>query len=108
MNVQDIHVQSLATSAELSSYSVANSIPPLDVISVLNDAGISFVLVGAYGLSGWMDEPRATQDVDFIVALRQIRKAVNALLAAFDNLQAEDLPVVVGLVDRQTQRLPSI
>ena len=57
------------------------------------EAGRLLTLVGLHGLSGWMREPRATQDVDVIVALRQHHKATRALLAAFSELEAVELEV---------------
>ncbi len=78
-------------------------IPPIKVIRVLNNAKISFVLVGAYGLAGWKDESRGTEDVDVVVAAKQLKKAVKALLEAFPHLEPIDLPVVVRLRERETQ-----
>ena len=101
----DVHETSLATSAALSRFAVSNAIPPLDVISVLSDAGVSFVLVGVHGLAGWMDEPRATQDVDVIVASKHHKKAVKSLLSAFPDLEAVDTPVVTRLRHRETQKV---
>jgi hypothetical protein len=97
------HGQSLATATVLTGYQVMKPIAPLDVISVLNRESISFVLVGAYGLAGWTKTPRATQDVDVIVAGRQHKKAVRALLAAFPDLDADDQEVVTRLRDRESQ-----
>jgi hypothetical protein len=73
------------------------------VIRVLNEARIRFVLVGAYGLAGWRKETRSTEDVDVIVAARQVRKAVRVLLEAFPHLEAVDLPVAVRLSERGTE-----
>ena len=72
----EVHERNLDKSAQLSSFQVEKAIPPLDVIRVLNHANIRFVLVGAYGLAGWRQEPRATEDVDVVVAARQVKKAV--------------------------------
>jgi hypothetical protein len=77
-------------------------ITPEKVIGVLNREKISFVLVGLHGIVGWLKEPRATQDVDVLVALKQVKKAVKALLAAFPSLQADDQEVVVRLRDKVT------
>src|SRR4029077_13239672 len=46
-----------------------------------------------------------TQDVDVIVASRHEKKAVKALLEAFPQLQADDMPVVIRLRDRETKRV---
>jgi hypothetical protein len=102
MTVKDIHSISLATSTALSDYYVPNFIPPLEVIRVLNVVGVRFMLVGAHGIGGWMQKPRTTQDVDVLVAARGHKKAVNALLAAFPDLVAEDNEVVTRLRDPDT------
>jgi hypothetical protein len=80
---------------------VKNVISPLDVIKVLNGNRVSFVLVGAHGLAGWMKKPRATQDVDVVVAERQVKKATRVLLDTFSGLEAEDQDVVVRLKDSE-------
>jgi len=103
MPIQEVHERQLQKSAQLSSFQVAMAIPPLDVVRVLNQAKIGFVLVGAYGLAGWRKEPRATEDVDVVVAARQVKKAVKVLLEAFTHLEAVDLPVVVRLRERGTE-----
>jgi hypothetical protein len=100
----DIHARSLAKAAVLTGFHhMAHAVSPNEVIALLNDAGISFVLVGAYGLVGWTKKPRATEDVDVIVAAKHQRKAVRALLAAFAHLEEYDLPVVTRLRDRESK-----
>jgi hypothetical protein len=99
VKVRDIHAQSLATSSALSELYVPNLIKPMDVIRVLNAAKVHFMLLGVHGLSGWTQEPRATNDVDVLVAARGHKKAVRALLAMFPHLQAEDHQVVTRLRD---------
>jgi hypothetical protein len=93
----------LAKATALSGFQVMDAIAPLDVITVLNGAGINFVLVGAYGLAGWTKKPRATEDVDVVVAARHHKKALKALLAAFPHLEADDHEVVTRLRDRETR-----
>jgi hypothetical protein len=102
IRTHDIHVESLATSSALSEYYVPNLITPLEVIRVLNAIRVKFMLLGVHGLSGWTREPRATKDVDVLVATRGHRKAVQALLAAFPHLQAEDHEVVTRFRDPET------
>ena len=70
MITDEVHQRNRATSTALSKYYVKMFIAPLDVVRVLNQAKISFVLVGFHGVGSWMDKPRATEDVDFIVASR--------------------------------------
>lgn len=78
---------------------------PLDVIRVLNREKISFVLVGAYGLSGWRSQARATEDVDVVVAARQVAKAVRLLTKAFPFLEPDDVEVDVRLRDKDTKEV---
>jgi hypothetical protein len=99
---QDSHAESLRISTALSEYYVENIVTPFEVITVLNREKISFVLVGAHGVGGWMNEPRATQDVDVVVASRHVKKATRVLLAEFQHLEARDEEVVVRLQDRQS------
>ena len=102
VQARDIHVQSLATSSALSEYYVPNLITPLEVIRVLNAARVKFMLLGAHRLGGWTREPRATKDVDVLVAARGHKKAVQALREAFPHVQAEDNEVVTRLRDPET------
>ena len=67
---------------------------PRDVIPVLKAAGVDFMLVGAHGISGWMSEPRATQDVDFILRKRDVAKVSAALMSRFPNLIEQKNPDV--------------
>lgn len=102
VQARNIHAQSLAVSSALSEYYVPNLITPLEVIRVLNEAKVRFMLLGAHGLAGWTREPRATKDVDVLVAARGQRKAVQALSAAFPYLQSEDHEVVTRFRDPET------
>jgi len=105
MKVLDVHKSSLEASSTLTGYSMARFVRPEELIAVLNKARVSFVLVGLHGLSGWLKEPRATQDVDVIVAIKHLRKAVSAILAAFDFLEAEEHDVVMRFLDRDTRQV---
>lgn len=105
MTNQQIQARSLRTSTFLSRLYVPKMITPAQVIRVLNRHKISFVLVGLHGLSGWMREPRSTQDVDVIVAARQVKKAVRLLLEEFPHLEAVDLEVVTRLKHRESQEV---
>lgn len=93
------HVVALAVSTALSREYVRTSVRPATVIDVLNAAGVRFVLAGAHGIGGWTGEPRTTQDVDVLVAARQVRAAVAALRAAFPRLVVKDTPVVTRFTD---------
>ena len=105
MKLRDVHAHSLVKSSDLSGFYIEHAISPQQVVTVLNRAKVSFVLAGAHGLSGWIGKPRATEDVDVIVASRHHKKAVKALLVAFTQMLAEDLPVVTRLRHRETQEV---
>jgi hypothetical protein len=77
-------------------------IGPLDVIRVLNEAEVGFVLMGTYGIAGWRQQPRATQDVDVLVQKKDHRKAVAAITRAFPGLKGQDSPVVTRFTDPET------
>jgi len=76
-----------------------DTILPMEVVKVLQKAKVPFVLAGAHGIFVWMgvNEARPTKDVDVIVAAKQHRKAVRVLLAAFPDLEAQELEVVTRL-----------
>jgi len=77
------------------------NIEPSEVIKVLNKAGINFTLVGAHGIAGWLLEPRASQDVDFMIHA-QHKKAVQTLRKAFPYLSVEDTVAVTRFIDPET------
>ncbi len=95
----------LAKSAILSRYQMPYVVPLAEVIRVLNAAKISFVLVGAHGLAGWRNKPRATEDVDVVVSAKHLKQAVKALETAFPRLEPIDLPVVIRMRDRETHNV---
>ena len=94
-----------ARTALLSSYQMPGIIPVADVIRILNGAKIRFVLVGAYGLVEWRKETRGTEDIDVVVAVKQLKKAVRVLTEAFPHLEPVDLPVVIRLRERGTENV---
>ncbi|MBY0525999.1 MAG: hypothetical protein K2R98_21575 [Gemmataceae bacterium] len=103
MPAEEVLERNVAKSAILSQYQMPEVIPLLDVLRVLNRAKINFVLVGAHGLASWRGKPRATEDVDVIVAAKHVKKATKTLLAAFPHLEAVDLPVVVQLRQKESK-----
>jgi hypothetical protein len=78
---------------------MAANVQPQEVIRALNQGGIKFVLIGAHGIAGWLDEPRATQDVDILVQANH-RKAIQVLRKAFPDLVVEELSAVTRFCDR--------
>jgi predicted nucleotidyltransferase len=103
VTVHDVHVLSLARSTALSTYYIPHFKAPLDIIRILNETRVQFVLIGTHALGGWMNKPRTTHDVDVLVTARGHKKAVNALLAAFPDLEAEGNDDVTQLRHLETQ-----
>ena len=99
------HGEALRISSEITRtlrrmyWPETSMVGPADVISVLNEAGVRFMLMGNYGISGWRGEARATEDVDILVRTRDHRKAVQAIHEAFPPLQMADFPVVTRFLD---------
>jgi hypothetical protein len=103
MATQELLERNVAKSGILSRQQMPTVIPLGDVIRILNRAKVNFVLVGAHGLASWRGKPRATEDVDVIVAVKHLKKATEALLTAFPHLEAVDLPVVIRLRERDSK-----
>ncbi|MBI3409284.1 MAG: hypothetical protein HY040_13135 [Planctomycetes bacterium] len=80
-------------------------ITPEEIIAVLNDAGVKFVLMGTYGVGGWRSEPRATDDVDFLIQKSSHTRAIEAIQKAFPTLKMLDQTVVTRFVDPTTKRV---
>ena len=92
----------VARTSILSGFQVMNAIPLIAVIKILNKHQISFVLMGAHAIATWTKAPRATDDVDVVVATRHQKKATKVLLESFSHLVAEDHEVVIRLRDPAT------
>jgi hypothetical protein len=105
------HRQGLQTSSILTlSYREmyqrnAAMILPKDVIALLNKAGVGFVLMGAHAISGWMEQARATDDVDVLIQKRHHKKAVRAIQQAYPKLQVTDHRVVTRFTDLETKKV---
>ncbi|MGD0090365.1 MAG: hypothetical protein ABSE73_10645 [Planctomycetota bacterium] len=73
---------------------------PKDVVPVLQRAHVDYVLLGLYGIMGWMKEPRVTQDVDVLVAKKHLKRALEAICKVFPHLKLHDTPVVVRFFEQ--------
>jgi hypothetical protein len=104
------HLLGLQTSSMLTlSYRTmyeqnATMILPKDVIALLNKAEVGFVLMGSLAISGWMEQARATDDVDVLVQKRHHKKAMRAVQQAYPNLKVTDHRVVTRLPSRKRVR----
>lgn len=101
----EAHVRSIRAASLLSVAQVKDMIEPLEVIRVFNQENIRFVLVGAHGIAGWMNKPRATQDVDFVIMEKHLKKARKAIESHFPQFLAEDTEVVIRFRNIETQEV---
>ncbi|NLY01411.1 MAG: hypothetical protein GXY83_35415 [Rhodopirellula sp.] len=75
-------------------------ISPQDVIDVLVAAGIkNWVLMGLHGYVGYLPDPRATQDVDVMVARRHRKRAIKAISEAWPEMILHESVQVVRFLD---------
>jgi hypothetical protein len=72
--VLEVHEQNIEKAALLSRYQVTMAIPPLDVIQVLREQQIRFVLIGDYALAAWTKKPRATETIEIVVAANHLQR----------------------------------
>lgn len=100
------HAEGIRTSTWLTSdyrknyRSDAMDITPDDVVECLVDAGVEqWVLMGLHGYVGYLPMPRATQDVDVMVAIHEKDKAMSAVQAKWPKLETQELSVVVRFAD---------
>ena len=105
MTTKTVHGRELDVSCSISRYYVEHFISPLEVMSVLDKQRIKFMLVGLHGLVGWLNEARATEDVDILVGTKHQKKAVRLLLERFPQLHEEDHEVVTRLRDNETNKV---
>ena len=97
MRVADRYAESIKTSSFLSKRPMLGReqkedvvrLVPEDVAPSLDAAGIDYVLVGAHGLSGWLSQARATDDVDFLIRIKDKQKAADSILKKYPELQIE-------------------
>ncbi len=102
MKTANRHAQSIELSSFLSKRPLLGReqkkdvirMVPEDVAPCLLAAHVEFVLAGAHGISGWMVEPRSTQDVDFLIRAKDKQHATDAILKKFPDLEIEKHPDV--------------
>jgi hypothetical protein len=79
------------------------TILPSMLIKILTESHIPHVLIGAHALSAWACDPRATIDVDVVVA--DPEKARLVILAAFADLRCEDRPTIIRFFQDQRRAI---
>lgn len=97
------HARSILTSSTLSLWQVKHMVPLQAVLAALNAAKVEFVIAGAHAIGGYTKKPRATVDIDVVIAPRAHKKAVKALRGAFPGLIVRDIEVVTRFVDPGTK-----
>ena len=100
------HASGIATSTAISrSYRKdhrpqSQFVEPQQVIEVLRAAGIKkWVLMGLYGYVGYLAAPRATQDVDILVASDESEAAIQAITRRWPKLIVDRESVVIRFRD---------
>lgn len=78
---------------------------PEDIVPLLNAGHIRYIVMGTHGVGAWRSEPRATQDIDFLVAKKDHAKAVRILRQAFPKLDVVDASVVTRFRDRDLDKV---
>ncbi|MET0388170.1 MAG: hypothetical protein ABW321_19515 [Polyangiales bacterium] len=61
-------INDLSRSFELSQQHVEDAVSPHDLVSALTKVGVQYVMIGGHTLGYFTGNPRATIDVDVIVA----------------------------------------
>jgi hypothetical protein len=82
----------------------APMITPLDVIKLLNKAKLKFILMGTHGVGGYRSVSRATDDIDLLVRLADLPKAIKAIQTAYPELVFQDFAVVARFKDPVTDK----
>src|SRR5580765_1153299 len=102
------HSRAMAISAKVTGWfrdmyqPGAQMASPKKVIRVLNEAEVRFILMGTHGVGGYRRQPRATQDVDVLVASKDHANAVRAVQGAYPRLIMVDTPVVTRFKEKTT------
>jgi hypothetical protein len=102
---RDIHAREIGMTALLTRQQAMSAIPVEDIVRRLNAEKIRFILAGAHGLAGWRDSARATEDVNFVVMAKHLKKATKLLAAAYPHLVPEDHEVVVRFRNPETKKV---
>lgn len=72
---------------------------PENILPVLDNASIRYIVMGTHGVGAWRKGARATQDVDFLIVSRDHAKAVDAVHKAFPELEVIEAVVVTRFRD---------
>jgi len=82
----------------------AARVSPHEVVGLLKQSRVRFVLVGTYGINGYRDQPTATQDVDILLLRRDLTRATRVLGKRYPRLRIVQHAGGVWFMDRTTGR----
>lgn len=83
-------IYNLQKSYELSNQQVSDAVNPLKIAALFEQANVSYGLIGGHMLSFFTGMPRATIDVDFIIAKKHFSKAAQFIEKNFPDLEPND------------------
>jgi hypothetical protein len=95
----------LGIAAQLFRTYARSPMTPGEVVDVLNAASVRYFVAGAHAAGVWANRPRATLDVDVLVAARHVRTAIQALGDAFPFLTLMDTPFVARFKDSTSNQI---
>lgn len=100
------HAEGIATASSITTYyrqyyrPQSMNITPHQVIELLQAHNIQrWVLMGLYGYVGYLAQPRATQDVDVLIADEEMEQFITAIEERWPALIVERTPVVIRFLD---------
>lgn len=79
-------------------------IAPEELIELFKRNKVRFVLMGTYGINGYRDESRATQDVDLLIESKDHERAVQTIQENYPTLKMVDHAVVTRFNDPTTKK----
>jgi len=83
-------IKNLLNSHKLSKQSIADVINPLEIVELFEESGLSYVLIGGHMLAYYTNNPRATVDVDFIIAEGDFNNAIDIVSTRYSALLLND------------------
>jgi hypothetical protein len=82
---------SLERAHQLSKQQIEDAVSPHELALTFTESGIDYVLIGGHILGYFSGTPRATVDVDVIVATAHASRAIKAIQKKFPDLDLADL-----------------
>ncbi|MCF6317979.1 MAG: hypothetical protein L3J83_01695 [Proteobacteria bacterium] len=83
-------IENLYKSHQLSKQVIDNVINPLEIIELFEKNGLKYALIGGHMLAYYTNNPRATVDVDFIIAGGDFKKALKIISNHYSQLLRND------------------